>query len=282
MGTYLRRFGLGVFDEVDKGVWDTGSNGVGYETADGWQDNRKTSRLSIQEFTVDQYCSKIHYTNKMYKHVQNSNDVNIYGAIVVNDGTQNTLYAHCQQLARTTNGNLVITVPQSMEDGTIFNIDTVLYADFVLEPNQAYYLILFTDLAQGYELILQSSGATPTFVELNGGTMYIYHSGEWHQAKKYIYHDPTLDPPEDTSPEGPDHLHVAGTTSNENYTPATCGTDGSYWITTRCAQCGARMSREKVIIPASGLHHFISSNGVESMYCLVCGTSNPNFNPDTV
>jgi hypothetical protein len=145
------------------------------------------------------------------------------------------------------------------------------------------YEIWYSDYGQeSYNVVCCSKSFITGETIANLAQMYIYHSGKWCRAKKYVYHDPTGDSLGGTSPEGPDHLHVAGTTSNENYTPATCGTDGSYWITTRCAQCNARMSREKVIIPASGLHNFITSEGVESMYCLTCGTSNPNFNPDTV
>lgn len=118
--------------------------------------------------------------------------------------------------------------------------------------------------------------------------MYIYHNGAWCPAKKYIYHTPvsssTTDTPStDTSEsETEEHVHTQGEVTIMNRIEPTCGADGSYYTSIRCATCNARTAYYKTVIPATGLHTFVTENGVESMYCLTCGTSNPNFNPDTV
>ncbi|MCD8321675.1 MAG: hypothetical protein LUC89_02160, partial [Oscillospiraceae bacterium] len=72
------------------------------------------------------------------------------------------------------------------------------------------------------------------------------------------------------------------TISIENEVAATCGADGSKDIVTTCSVCGAELSRETVIVPATGSHDYVATQTVaptctEQGYtiytCTVCGDS---------
>ena len=48
--------------------------------------------------------------------------------------------------------------------------------------------------------------------------------------------------------------HTPGEPTKENEVAATCGTDGSYDLVTKCTVCGQVLSTEKVTVPATGNH----------------------------
>ena len=76
-------------------------------------------------------------------------------------------------------------------------------------------------------------------------------------------------------------IHTPGEGVVENEVPATCGEEGSFDSVVRCRDCSAELSREKVIVPATGDHvteivNAKAATATEEGYtgdevCTVCG-----------
>ena len=69
--------------------------------------------------------------------------------------------------------------------------------------------------------------------------------------------------------------HVNTVITEENRIEATCTADGSYEKVTTCADCGLELSRETVIIPATG-HDYQDGS------CVHCGEADPSVPDNTV
>lgn len=71
------------------------------------------------------------------------------------------------------------------------------------------------------------------------------------------------------------HVHTEGEFVIENEVEATCTTDGSYDKVVYCPECGEELSRETVIVPATG-HSYVDGK------CAHCGQADPDYSsPDT-
>ena len=62
-----------------------------------------------------------------------------------------------------------------------------------------------------------------------------------------------------------DHKPAAAVT--ENNVPASCGTDGSYDLVVKCTECGTEISRDTVIVPATGEHVYATEKDRKEATC---------------
>ena len=69
------------------------------------------------------------------------------------------------------------------------------------------------------------------------------------------------------------HEHTAEEAVTENEVAATCTEDGSYDSVVYCAECGEEISRETVVVPATG-HNY------EDGVCTECGEEDPDYVPE--
>ena len=67
--------------------------------------------------------------------------------------------------------------------------------------------------------------------------------------------------------------HTPDSAVQENYVAPTCANSGSYDSVVYCAVCMEELSREQVVVPATGVHNYV--NGV----CTVCGAEEPVITP---
>ena len=132
-------------------------------------------------------------------------------SITLQMGTGIGTFTHSSGTQTEGQGNAIrirLKIGEEVDDTLYSDIVTLTYQTVATNRNYAEYTFNFPDRPkltantqykiwysdvgnESYNVICCSKASIKGEAVESLNQMYIYHDGEWHKAKKYIYHDPT-------------------------------------------------------------------------------------------
>lgn len=113
----------------------------------GYESGNKRSRTVVYTVTVTTACTGVNFTAEYEKYEAGSKAFDIYAKLCTTNESAS--------LVKTTNGTKIFSVPANSAAGyDVFFNATIEANGFILEPGKTYYLVLFSSLSTGYEVII--------------------------------------------------------------------------------------------------------------------------------